>query len=1077
MLKKFYIEDYLYNKIKQEEFVLSEAVQGDITKHTLLQLFSMDNIKYLNQFLPQDHKAAERKRMDILYDAMKDRDNFLKKDFEENFEKQKEKLKELFEEKKEKIYFTKDFEETIINHCARSQAWEKTLVEGQKTWWDSTVTDGGRKYQSTDFEVSIKFGHAIRIYKVNLYLREMAQRIEGKSGNDMGSDLSFPREDPHSWNHQSKKFESVKRFNGMIIPSPDTLSNNYDEWLSASSSGLLSSKSLKHGEKIDVEGEKREEIPGLDSKHQVNFMKHSSLKNKNMFDIERVLIRKEIRACFQKDELAADIIASYGKPKKESKESKEPRRNTIAFPSLYPKEPDEYKDLLNQFIERLLNLGNYIHTGPSKSKRLLTFLDTITYDSENPEQFFKEIVTFTPKEKVLLVSLKQFSEEEKKIKDLSLYEAIKTAVDEHGVIELFDKEPYKKSFINIIIQKQFIKWIKDGNYKVKNPITGNDELAEIKDDQVIIPDLHVPTFKKTISYYDPNHKKAKKEGGTGGKETKLEHEIVDMPILLPGSILIEKARGEEELSSFDGVPRINIGEEIWNPHEERYEQRYYDKKREYEEKAAANLLTPNDLIGIQGTEDKTIGGQRPNHNIESFKTLCPDPEGKDNRFWNKINRLVSVHGSLALCHFTPAANKDEHATVEFKEFSPSVSGYKSIVETANDFIVVKGIAEAIARKLRMSESMDSHVIEPERLNAMQHFKELYHAIFAKIFSNLGNINVDSVTEVNGIIGEKVNNYLSKDIANRGGRASRNGTASSSVGEEDSEPTEVVSKSVATQNMQSYMFALDRNFLTLCKTGQSACGKCTDPLDTRCSIVMDEYLLREKLTQAIKIAIEVDQHKHINVKHEPEPTTTPEPPAPPAPVPAPAPAPVPAPALTAPAADRKLTQTGLFGDLPSKPKRTKKIIDPDPHKIDFALKAKMKIIELLEPIINIKFANINLHNQQQEENRRAEISNIFKDKMQKKLANISLSHGESNNIEREIEKERDNQISLLSEEYKTITDQLEANKREIVINLTNYFRHVNENQSIKLSLLDALQIHGIHIEDHIPADTLKEYGLQ
>ena len=437
-----------------------------------------------------------------------------------------------------------------------------------------------------------------------------------------------------------------------------------------------------------------------------------------------------------------------------------------------------------------------------------------------------------------------------------------------------------------------------------------------------------------------------------------------------------------------------------------------------------------------------------------------------------------MNGSLALCHFTPAANKDEHATVEFKEFSPSVSGYKSIVETANDFIVVKGIAEAIARKLRMNESMDSHMIEPERLNAMQHFKELYHAIFAKIFSNLGNINVDSVTEINGIIGEKVNNYLSKDIANRGGRASRNGTASSSVGEEDSEPTEVVSKSVATQNMQSYMFALDRNFLTLCKTGQSACGKCTDPLDTRCSIVMDEYLLREKLTQAIKIAIEVDQHNHINVKDEPEPITTP-PPAPPAPAAPAAPAAPPA-VLSAPVptpADRKLTQAGLFGDLPSKPKRTKKIIDPDPHKMEFVVKAKMKIIELLEPVINIKFANINLHNQQQEENGRAEISNIFKDKMQNKLANISLSHGESNNIEREIEKERNAQISLLSEEYKTITEQLEASKREILFILTNYFRNVNENQSMKLSLLDALQIHGIHIEDHIPADILKEYGLQ
>jgi hypothetical protein len=207
MLKKFYIEDYLSNKIKQEDFVLNEAVQGDITKHTLLQLFSMDNIKYLNQFLPKDHKSAEKKRMQILYDAMQDRDNFLKKDFEKNFKEQKEKLKELFERKKEvKVYFTKDFEETIINHCARKQAWEKTLEEGQKEWWDSPATDGGNQYKANDFVVDVKDRKATRRYKVNLHLKEMVQRIEGASGNDMGSDLSFPREDPLSWSYKKKEF-------------------------------------------------------------------------------------------------------------------------------------------------------------------------------------------------------------------------------------------------------------------------------------------------------------------------------------------------------------------------------------------------------------------------------------------------------------------------------------------------------------------------------------------------------------------------------------------------------------------------------------------------------------------------------------------------------------------------------------------------------------------------------------------------------------------------------------------------------------------------------------------------------
>jgi len=137
---------------------------------------------------------------------------------------------------------------------------------------------------------------------------------------------------------------------------------------------------------------------------------------------------------------------------------------------------------------------------------------------------------------------------------------------------------------------------------------------------------------------------------------------------------------------------------------------------------------------------------------------------------------------------------------------------------------------------------------------------------------------------------------------------------------------------------------------------------------------------------------------------------------------------------------------------------------------------MKIIEIMEPVINIKFANTELDNQQQEEEKRKEVFDNFMNKKREALASSSLSDDERNTIVKEIEKEKDNQYEILSQEYKTITEQLEVKKREIIISLTNYFRHIDETQSLKLSLLDALEIYGIHIEEHLPEDILRKYGL-
>ena len=81
MLKKFNTWLVLENKYDNnsfvneeinysDEYLLSEAVQGNVVKETIPHLFSDDTIKYLYQFDPDDHAQAEYQRYQILYDAM-----------------------------------------------------------------------------------------------------------------------------------------------------------------------------------------------------------------------------------------------------------------------------------------------------------------------------------------------------------------------------------------------------------------------------------------------------------------------------------------------------------------------------------------------------------------------------------------------------------------------------------------------------------------------------------------------------------------------------------------------------------------------------------------------------------------------------------------------------------------------------------------------------------------------------------------------------------------------------------------------------------------------------------------------
>lgn len=1112
MLKKFYIEEYLNKKEELDNYeLISEAYQGDISKYTLSQLFSKDNIKYLYQFDPEDHIKAEIERMEKLYEAMEKRQEFMTKHYEDNFAIEKDKLEKLFASKKAtKIYFSKDFERSIINHCATRKAWEKTLEEQGNSWWKDTSSIGGAQFLGN---VDVKVGHkGSRIYSVKLFLKEMIDRIEGEAGKE-GSDLSFPRIDSFNWNAQKNKFVEEKRFNGMFIPKEMTMKKNYERWLSASSNGLLSNIPLKHGvhTKIEEIGDSAIKIPGIEAgKKLIEFKQDPKLKNRELLRIEKVIMEKEARAIFEDGDLSSRIVSSYGNPSK-AKGKKEPSRNTSEFPTLYPKNP-EYYDNLKTFAQRLIN---------AHSEGTFDFFDISKYDSKKPEDLIKSILELSSEEKQILPGfiyeiVKQSSEQiedssleemdKKTKKTFSLFDQVLKAVSENGVIEIFDNQSYKNSYMYLMSLRQLIKWIKEGNYKIKNPITGKEEAAVISGNEIIFPNLYKPTFKHNIAYKSQ------------GKEVKLTG--VEMPVLLPGSVLMEKGLGEDEsMPDEHGIVKPLTGEEIYNPRKKRFEQRYYDMKKYFDEKKAKGVLKPFDLIGIQGSEDKIVGGLNPNRNIESYKFLCPDEN--DNTFWNRINSLVMHNGGLSVLHFTPSATQDTPPNIKLSPVDVSSGKDFSIEEKPedrNNFVVVTDIAEAILRRLDYEEYRDGHAVKYEKTVLLHNFPDLYHTIFAKVFANLGDESMLETNLLKIYINEKISNYIDKNLG-QGARRTKSGKVASEIGKEEEDPSKVkpklpegleklVGREVATKNIQMFLNALHRNFLGLCRTSLKACDLCTDPFDPKCTIVIDEHIVRKNLKESLELASKVDSIDKIKVKKprslvsKPEtpfaptepsvaPSTQPKtlsaPPAAPPVTPSSAPPAAPpvtppsAPPAAPPAAPPVAPPSAPPSASPSAPPAiapepaSEQIKNPDPNVRDFVVKAKIGILNNITPLILKKFANIKLDEQQRIQNEESKVFNEYMRK-QRELLDSNISDEEKQKVQDNIEKEKEKKYQDLAKEYEELTKSLEENKKQIVVDLTNYFNYMEKTQSVRLKLVEALELYGIDISEHVSQSELKKHGL-
>lgn len=854
MLKKFNTWLVLENKYDNnsfvneeinysDEYLLSEAVQGNVVKETIPHLFSDDTIKYLYQFDPDDHAQAEYQRYQILYDAMSKRQEYYNKFISETENEEKENLKRIFEKQKTdlgigNIGFSKDFETTIINHCARKNAFEKVNKEKLKEWWDSDDPDGGKQYLKNNFEINVEQRKGIyRKYFVNLYLKEMVNRIEKSPAASSGSDLSYPHE--RNTYTGTGRIKKVKRFSGMLLPDVKTLSSNIDLWKSAIANNMLAVENPKHEGEHSIRHIKS--LLGGESgiKEKIRY-KDTGKENRELFVIERVILSKELRDIFFNKSFNSYTKKIYDAYKSETDEEK--KKN------LYEDLKHQYNLFIKDFIRIFpfaLKIYNELPSALKDEK-----FDDVYKPLNNPQAFFDKVADYI---KTNITKFSWLAYRVMKDKDDKKKEDKKKEIKYDDVFDNLKKEfalllynnSLGNSFIKLIPAMQLIDWIKEGNIKSINPIDGTTVSAKIEGETLKLPNIYMPTFEKAISF-------KYKVGTKDGKDIYQEiSKNVTMPLLMPGKVLKEKSRFE--LNDEDGPSDTGAG--MWSPYHNKFKKRYFDR-------------TDDRFAGMQGQEDKLRGGLSPNHNIESYNFLCPSSDDKPydpNSFWNRVRKIVQDNGNLSkiIIHQSPNLSKllsKETSIEEKKDLYPKIEFIPIRKATSSDNVVVQGIAEKIWNSLKQYSVMDAKKVDLEKLVLSNWFMWIYHLIFAKIIQNIGDIAMTDTASLKKFINDKVQLITQKNIIEkRGARTTRDEMSSldddaavekvadedefedeSEVEEKDSLPTAVIEKLQATGSIDKYVHALEAYALHTCKKGEDiiACKKCIDPIDGKCEIYMN-----------------------------------------------------------------------------------------------------------------------------------------------------------------------------------------------------------------------------------------------
>ena len=739
---------YSQNNIK-ENSVLIECIQNfqnellleakilDVQKTPLKM--TQNDIDFLHQFEPRWWKQAMVQRFELLYEALKEREEIRKKYYDKLYESQLEYAIKEFSYNPTLRFVSKDIKHALIKQTAHRQTMEKIVRLADKKFWEGT----GQKYDKK-MEFNFKGTSNKQIsYDANPYLKSL-----GEKG---GIDLS----NPHEVVIENGKIK--RKTNGFEFPEEETITQLQKKWLSGLASGLLSDKKIedfdKHVTKDEEGNLKQKTIIHHPSSKVFDNLK-LKIDDTFAFDHEQRRIYKTLRKIFN----------SY---KKSYNDSKSNDRKAVLL-----------KDLIQQIKKELPFTSNY--TSGDNYDDALKFFHDITLNSK--DKIFQNIF--------------QKQDEIKKFKN-NLQDAEIGMPD-----EFFEKESVFNTLLNYLSAKQLVEWAKQGNLK-----NSNNELItyDANTDNLIFPELKIPTFSKNITYRE---KQQTKKGG--GFETKSVD--VKMPALSEGGFVKEHDENDpDDIENHANLPKRGM---LYNPKTGKMEHRFVS-------------VDSFSNAGHQGTEHHRIGSYNPTQNIGGIDFLdIRDPEVR-----NKLEQLVreeelctyniSTNNNKTIVHTSPASHTDKNT-------------------------VLCGIAKGIIDYLGGSATMDKRKITPEKENALHHFPMIYKMVILNILNNLGSDKVKYQNQRRQFVLQIVHDILQKNLAGEGTRRLR--------GEE--KEIETKQKPESKNLLLNLINTLKYNLLQSCDNrNKNSCSPC-NPEDYACEIKAS-YPIEKIIEKAEEIDKKVD----------------------------------------------------------------------------------------------------------------------------------------------------------------------------------------------------------------------------
>jgi hypothetical protein len=501
----------------QKELLL-EAKILDVEKMPLKM--NQYDIDFLHHFHPRWWKQAVKKRFDLLFEALKEREEVRKIYYDKLYDYQLDYAKKELERSPILKFLSSDVQDAMLKNTAHRQTLEKIIKLADQKFWQGT----GRKYESNMEFSFLGSGNKTITYDANPYIKELIETIEGEVGQKGGIDLSNPHEVKieTSGDKDETKVKIRRKTNGFEFPEEETINEIQKKWLVGIANGLLSAKKINSFISSDEEGNVQ--------KHNVTHIPSAEVfGNANMkindtfsFDHEQKRMYKSLRKLFNyfknnynKAKLAFDEAkSSQEKANAENAKLKilkglvENLRTQLPFASKYPN-CDSYKDCEG-------------------------FFHDLTMDSKNA--FFK----------------KAFDDEQNNLKKAEL-----------GIPDsFFSNESLFDTLIRFLAAKQLVEWAKEG--KLKNANNENVVFDSEKQD-LVFPELKIPTFEKELKYKQKKH--ASKGGGYEEKTEKVQ-----MPVLLKGGFVKEHEEDDIDHSTqHEALPRRG---EMYNPRTGRVEPRF-----------------------------------------------------------------------------------------------------------------------------------------------------------------------------------------------------------------------------------------------------------------------------------------------------------------------------------------------------------------------------------------------------------------------------------------------------------------------------------------------------------------------